>query len=559
MCGRVHISSVCPLILICHARAPMVMEAGWREFDTTSNVWDAFAGQKSFPLELCVGVDLRDLDGLTADLVQSRWRPSTRVLYQGWVRLWCALCRSAGSSALPCDPWLLAKFVTILAASRAGGTVAIACSAIIAFSAINDFANPFSASPVAGSAFKAAVKVRQGPRSPAKDGVDPVFIVRLWELFLPRASSLTFEEARMWAVIQLGWEAANRPGELRLLALCDLMRVSVVLCEPSADMLERVLRAKNDPKLRGQLTRLVGGGGPEVPNFVHLFDKVYEPLLSALGFVRHARCPSLLQPSVERLRTEPCTFCPPLFPTRPCVKSKSRKGVVVDDVVRPISTQKITEDVRQAAKLVGLSHLSLSGKSLRIGGFSAATEDGNEDQVGLAAAEMRWASTKVPLGTYKRRTVHEQQATGRALQSSLRAVVAQSSPLASSSMQPLAAPVRSPAPAAAPPTVTLPAPVPAFTPCAPVSQPLPPAMPRTPAAASPAPSSSSPCPLRWFPMAVEAVAGVAVCRRFQFGLCPLGTACHRLHVCHVCGVAHGLCPSAQARVAAWAAVHGLSQ
>ena len=74
-------------------------------------------------------------------------------------------------------------------------TVAIACSAIIAFSAINDLASTFSASPVAGSAFQAAVKVRQGPRSPAKDGLDPVFIVRLWELFLPRASSLTFEEA----------------------------------------------------------------------------------------------------------------------------------------------------------------------------------------------------------------------------------------------------------------------------------------------------------------------------------------------------------------------------
>ena len=28
----------------------------------------------------------------------------------------------------------------------------------------------------------------------------------------------------MWAMIRLGWEAANHPGELRLLALCDLMR-----------------------------------------------------------------------------------------------------------------------------------------------------------------------------------------------------------------------------------------------------------------------------------------------------------------------------------------------
>ena len=36
------------------------MEAGWREFDTSVNIWDAFAGHSQFPLELTVGMDLRD-------------------------------------------------------------------------------------------------------------------------------------------------------------------------------------------------------------------------------------------------------------------------------------------------------------------------------------------------------------------------------------------------------------------------------------------------------------------------------------------------------------------
>lgn len=414
------------------------MEAGWREFDTSVNIWDAFAGHSQFPLELTVGMDLRDLQGLSTDLVQSRWRPSTRALYQGWVVLWNALCRSACVPALPCNSQLLCTFVTVLAVSRAGGTVAIACSALIAYSALNDLANPFSASPLANSAFKAAVKVRQGPRKPAKDGVDPAFVVRLWEHFLPRREKISFEEKRMWSLIQLGWEAANRPGELTYLKLCGIMRVALVLAEASADKLERVLRAKNDAKLRGQLTRLVSGGESAVPNFCWLFDNVYEPALRELGFVRHARCPSLLRPANERLRTEPCTYCPPLFPTRPTVKAKkSSKTVVIDGVVRAVSTQKITDDVRAAATLIGFEHLSLSGKSLRIGGFSAATEDGNEEAVGLAAAELRWASTRVPLSVYKRRTVNEQRATGRALQSAMARAL--SAPPASSSLSPSAA------------------------------------------------------------------------------------------------------------------------
>lgn len=530
------------------------MEAGWREFDTSVNIWDAFAGHSQFPLELTVGMDLRDLQGLSADLVQSRWRPSTRALYQGWVVLWNAFCRSACVPALPCNPQLLCTFVTVLAVSRAGGTVAIACSALIAYSALNDLANPFSASPLANSAFKAAVKVRQGPRKPAKDGVDPAFIVRLWEHFLPRRGSISFEEKRMWTLIQLGWEAANRPGELTYLKLCDMMKVAIVLAEASADKLERVLRAKNDAKLRGQLTRLVSGGGSAVPNFCWLFDNVYEPALRELGFVRHAQCPSLLRPADERLRTEPCTYCPPLFPTRPTVKAKkSSKAVVIDGVVRAIATQKVTDDVRAAAKLIGFEHLSLSGKSLRIGGFSAATEDGNEEAVGLAAAELRWASTRVPLSVYKRRTVNEQRATGRALQSAMARAL--SAPPASSSLSPsatltcAAAPAASPpVPAAAPHVLAGPPPPSPHTPATALACTLPPAMP---------PVWPAPCPFRWFPMPVAAVAGVDVCRRFQFGVCPHGAACARLHVCHTCGVAHGLCPLAQARVDAWKAAHGL--
>ena len=129
----------------------------------------------------------------------------------------------------------------------------------------------------------------------------------------------------------------------------------------------------------------------------------------------------------------------------------------------------------------------------------------------LAAAELRWASSAVPKRVYKRRTVAEQRVKGlqqiQALESAARKEegVAQRSQVVS-----VVVPVQA------------------------VGR------------------RHNSCPLRSFPMRFVKVQGVSVCRRFQFGLCPkAASACKRLHVCHVHGVAHGVCGEAQAQVAAW--------
>jgi hypothetical protein len=495
------------------------------EFAREANVFDAFTGHAELPFEAVGGVAMEDVWGLSDDLVQTRWRPSTRRLYQGWLQLWLALCKQAEVPALPANSDVLAFFITHLSLTRGAGTVAIAASAVVAFSALNDFQSPFKASPRAQSVLIGVKKARGGPRVPEKDGVSAEFVVRLWKLRMAewQGGDLSFVKKRSWMMIQLGWEAAHRPGELHNLAVCDLVNAvwadkqrlaTMTKGEKGAilsagirevgDVLDMVRLAKNDRKVKGQQTRLVEPVGEGVPSAVWLWRHMWRPTLHKAGFVVSRQCDAWSNPAVDLTRVHRCDRCPPLFPTMPA----ANRGVRVQNAV---STQAVSDVVREAAREIDMDHLSLSGKSLRIGGYSAATEEVGEEVTSLAAAELRWASSAVPKRVYKRRTVAEQRVKGlqqiQALESAARKEegVAQRSQVVS---------------------VVVPVQV--------VSR------------------RHNSCPLRSFPMGFVKVQGVSVCRRFQFGLCPkAASACKRLHVCHVHGVAHGVCVEAQAQVAAW--------
>jgi hypothetical protein len=178
--------------------------------------------------------------------------------------------------ALPVDTGLLVFFVTHLSLSRGAGTVAIAVSAIIAFCALNDVANPFDTSPRAKSVWIGVKKARSGPRVAAKDGVSPEFIVRLWRTRMAEwqtSGVLPFKKARSWMVIQLGWEAAHRPGELSGASFCDLVnavwgdkgklakmpkkelvRLGEMQDDEEGDVFSMTRLAKNDRKVKGQQT-----------------------------------------------------------------------------------------------------------------------------------------------------------------------------------------------------------------------------------------------------------------------------------------------------------------
>jgi hypothetical protein len=222
---------------------------------------------------------------------------------------------------------------------------------------------------------------------------------------------------------------------------------------------------------------------------------MWRPTLRALGFKPSSKCGSVKNMKADMLRVHRCEFCPPLFPTLPAPSRGST-------VQRSVSVQAISDLLREAAAEIGMDHLDLSGKSLRIGGYSAATEGGDDSTADIAAAELRWASKKVPERHYKRKTVSEQRVGGVRQQQALMSAVAEVVAVAPSVMSVRAVAVQ--------------------------------------------------CPYKEFPMGLTNVGGVEICRRYQFGVCPRSAAkCSRLHVCHVHGTAHGVCDVASAAVNAW--------
>ena len=115
-----------------------------------SNLFDAFAGHETIPMRLELGVTMQDVARVAApDLVQSAWRLSTRVLYQGWLVLWLAFCTACNTAPLPADPMVLVEFMTELVLSgRNASTIGIAVAAVIGFHRLNNMASPFHTHPV---------------------------------------------------------------------------------------------------------------------------------------------------------------------------------------------------------------------------------------------------------------------------------------------------------------------------------------------------------------------------------------------------------------------------
>lgn len=407
-------------------------------------MWELFAGVPHLPFDLAVGTSTADYGAALADaLPQAAWRQSTRIMYQGWVLLWLSFCAGLGVAAVPAVGAVLARFVSELAVTRAASTVSIACSAIVGLHKLNNFKSPFEKNPLAQLAWKAVEKTRSALRqkNAIKDGVDPDFIWRVWRYFMPMflAGTISFEQAKLWCLIQVGWEAGNRPGEIGWLMGCDFVPVVLMGEAGCGDWLLWVRGAKNDAKFRGQCTRLMlTDASGTSPCAVWLFVHVYGPMLCAVirgmglhglhcggGCVAvcggkvclcarvHARCSAReVGFRTDAQRTHRCEWCRHLFPSRP-LQGVNKGGLGM------ISKSLISEGLKRLASEFGLGHLRLSAKSLRIGGLSAATSAADGPGIGIVSQHMRWRSAVVPERHYKRQTPGEQQRTGQALHKAL--------------------------------------------------------------------------------------------------------------------------------------------
>lgn len=380
---------------------------------------------------------------------------------------------------------LVAFMTELALAGRNASTIGVALSAIIGFHRLNNIMNPFYANPIAALAWKGIDKTRNGAQTRPKDGIDPEFIRRMWLHFhaLWYKNLLRFRDARAWFCLMLGWEIAARPGELHNLRMCDIVPVRWLGEKFCGDLMVFVRGAKNDYKFAGQVTRVVlpdlaanlcewcgkvgvlgqrfcgvcasyratvvatpGVAGDSAIRVPYPFRVCPTPSAAWLWY--HMWCPALQHAEFDNrrvcvcttyggkvcgcklladgcmlsegaradvLRAHRCDKCNPVLPTRP-----RNTGTAVS-FPSAVSTQTIGEDVRRVARMLGIDDLDLSAKSLRIGGLSAATEDGDGPGMEAVSAEMRWRSKKVPQNVYKRKTAEEQRRTGLALHAAVRA------------------------------------------------------------------------------------------------------------------------------------------
>ena len=197
-------------------------------FDETATVWDYNRG-RPLPDGAEVRVnDIGKLDELGSSLRASKWRQSTRALYNGYFRIWLYFALANGCAILPADPTDVTRCLTWMALSYAASTVSVAASAIVAMHVWNGLPHPF----------KGDVFVKQvldgiescgicGSRAP-KFIVDSSFIVGMTERFLtdyPWFDADWFDPWRrdggksvIWmravALVLVGLELGVRPSSL---------------------------------------------------------------------------------------------------------------------------------------------------------------------------------------------------------------------------------------------------------------------------------------------------------------------------------------------------------
>ena len=484
-------------------------KSGFVEFDTGVNVWDVHAGRRMPDMDVYTGGTFEVWDSLNDDLSQSAWRQSTRRLYQGWLRVYLAVCDTLQVPPLPVEVRALEELVTRVAAQHAFGTVQVAASAVIGFCALNNVGNPFESNPRVKLKMKAVRALKADDLRAAKKAIDAEFVLDMWRVCgeLAKGGELSIADKRAKAFCQLAFEAAMRGHEISHLKMCDLQflgcgeacgKKGACMQHEGRDAWLFVRLAKTARDAKVQATRLVWPDSPtkvlgESVSVLSCMTSDWLPFLYNRGLFRNDRCTSSAQ---SRYR---CDLCPPLFPTFPSRNSS---------ILRSVAVSTVTKGFQRMATLTGREPKGYTSHSGRLGGYSTATAEGCMPAV--ASRSMRWANERVPEKVYKRDNERESRMAGAAIHRGISGAMAGASKKETEKVS-------------APPV--------------------------TPKKLK---SGRAECPFKKFPMQVRVVGKKEVCRRFQFAACPNGGACKYAHVCHACGAAHASsCKAGQEAVARW--------
>lgn len=388
------------------------------EFAKDENVWDVHVGREFPDTQRFVGGSVEVWSTLTADLQQSKWARSTRVLYQGWLSAFLMFCAYCEVAPLPIEPDVLSMWITRVATLYCFSTVQIAVSAVIGFCELNNFQHPLKANPVCALAMKGARRVKCGASQRLRKALDAQFVLDIWSMLheLRKNGFDSIVNKRALAFTQLSFEAALRGGELCRLKVCDVIFIA---CGPAcglkckshhdSDVLLFVRLHKTARDGVAKVIRLVAPshapviGGLEV-SAVSYLEKTWLPFLRACGKQRDSRCKQTFSSKAC------CDVCPELFPTFP----KTRNSVT-----RAIDISAVTEAFKKFAVLTGRSPVGYSSHAGRIGSYSGCTAGGCVPK--KAGPGLGWAAkSKVPEKTYKKNTEAEARAAGLALANTLR-------------------------------------------------------------------------------------------------------------------------------------------
>ena len=339
-------------------------------FDETATVWDYNRG-RPLPDGAEVRVnDIGKLDELGSSLRASKWRQSTRALYNGYFRIWLYFALANGCAILPADPTDVTRCLTWMALSYAASTVSVAASAIVAMHVWNGLPHPF----------KGDVFVKQvldgiescgicGSRAP-KFIVDSSFIVGMTERFLtdyPWFDADWFDPWRrgggksvIWmravALVLVGLELGVRPSSLVRLTTCCWQRRLDGTVAVQIDLAKNVKNGKLFHVVLGRRS----GKFKDNLSAVSFMEEFIFPFMEATGQLTDYGC-------CEKTswRTSHCRQCPFLFASW----GKKQQDGERQPAVR---VGEVSGAVKKWAGRLGRDPKNYSGVSLRRGTQSIA-------------------------------------------------------------------------------------------------------------------------------------------------------------------------------------------
>ena len=383
---------------------------GIRLFDEQATVWDYNRGRALPEVHRPEPTDIAALDKLGMGLRESKWRMSSRTLYNGFFRAWLAFALVNGCAVLPASKRWLVRWLTYMALHYAASTVQTAAAAVVALHLWNDLQHPF----------KGDSRLQQllagidacgicGSRAP-KFIVDSNFVCGMVERFLAKYPVFRDEWFDPWvrsgdksvvllrgvAIVLVGLELGVRPSSLARLTTCCWQRRLDGTVAVQIDLAKNV---KNGKLFHVVLGRRRGSFRENYSAISFVEEFVFPLMESQQQWTDTSKC------CKNKWRTSHCRSCPFIF--------ASWGQRVLDGGRQPqVRPSELGDVVKQWAKRLGRDPKNYSGVSLRRGSTSIAAARKIEKKI--RQKHGGWASERMP-DIYTEVSKKHQKQVGKAI------------------------------------------------------------------------------------------------------------------------------------------------